>query len=316
MYSTDNTLLFGYGNLMIITSNDRTYQIDKQVYRNALINCPSNFERFAHSISPTASLPGDQDEVISMIIYFIHCASLPIREKKFAALTIANIHKLVNALGIIDWCGSMIKSSTAYENYKSAVKQSIQFAIDIVRAIVAKDSNCIGGVSVRLELLKKCELPITISRYITEWILLPCTPQDSDKNKKMKEWKVDTIRNISKQQSSEFKVDYNGCFKCDTYRVFSNIIFSKECILTVTGADIIAKQDELLTDILSREMRIMCYEKPDYLKLPAFNDCCKRTINQLFDYNELVLHCASKPKMTICDVFQFGLAGALTADYV
>lgn len=315
-YAPD-TLLTGQVKNITIMSSNRKYYIHIGIYKAALIDCPSFVEEFGHHIELNTY---NTDEDIKQIIYFMHCAALPndLIPRKYEHLDINNMSSLVNQLGIIGWCDSMIKTSRSYDNFKGATIESIIHAIDIVRSIVSSNNDSVGGTKNRLRYLSECKLPIVVPSYITEWILLPCLPSN-DTSKNEKDWKIATLDRMETLKNNKFRVT-NFEFTTDDKRYvccgshINKIIYDK-AVSTYTMDDIIKIQDQLLSDFMRREARILCYEHPDYLKLREYNSYCTDVIHSLFKNDDLLLHCDSKPKMTICDVFQYGLAAALTADY-
>lgn len=307
-YSIDR-VLYGSTKNMIIVSRNNEYHVPIAVYRTSLKNPPNCVEEFRHSIEPTIKCYTDAD--IQLVVYFMHCAALPmdIKARKYDVLDIQNVQQLPHRLAVLSWCDDMIKSSESYANYKSSTIESIKQMVSIIRAIVS------DGIDDRFSWLEKSGLPFSIPDYLNHWILLPCGPNNDNKNKDPKVWKQDMISNINMRPDSKFGINSGGGIHLDKSGYENHYLYKTYAKTNITGSDIVAKQQQLINDIISRELRIMCYEHPEYLKLDGFDDSCIEYIYSIIDETELMLHCKSKPQMTICDVFRYGLAAALAADY-
>lgn len=309
-YSVDH-VLYGLTKYIIVMSQDTEYHIPIAIYKTSLKNPPMCIESFKHTIEPSIKCYDSSD--IQLIIYFMHCASLPndLIPKQYDTLNVRNINQLTRRLAVLSWCDDMIKTSRSYANYKSSTIESIKLMVLIVRAIVS-DGH---GLTNRFDLLKESELPFSIPDYLNEWILLPPGPNGHNKDKNLNEWKKDMIDNITKYKDCKLSVNDKSIRLYDSKDGSCYLYNSSTGTYNITGSDILNKQQQLINDIISRELRIICYEHPEYLKLDRFDNECMEYIYSIMDRNELVLHCKSKPKMTICDIFQYGLAAALTADY-
>ena len=74
--------------------------------------------------------------------------------------------------------------------------------------------------------------------------------------------------------------------------------------------------DDDLNKYLWTEADKICEEDPDYMRILGFGAECEAALRLVMGEDDVELYCYRKPDMTIYNVFRYGLAGALDADYV
>lgn len=320
---------FIYGDLETITIKsygNKIYKVPKDIYLNSLILQPSCVDKWNHVIklsygahkihSSSDIICKNKDgsvirSAVPMIIYFMYCAALENKLKPNVYdnydNNVAEIH-MSEFLAVIEWCDMMLKPSQDYLNFKQYVINYIKIMVSTVRSLLVTSSKLVGGYKKRLELLKPLidAKDINIPKYIyNDWILFPAPVSNS----------LDVIF----EELEKYKDDklYQSRYDKNIKSVSGSSIYycSKDILLNKKNEDIILMQDQLLYDILIREVEIKCCKDEDWFKIYRFTDECKKRIMLLMKYDELELYSKEAPKMTICDVFQFGLATALKATY-
>lgn len=297
MNYTMDTLMYGITTNIKVKSYDTEYDVPYAVYMASLKNPPQLIDSFKHTID--LKIDSHRSSSAPIVIYFMHCAAL---QNKM----VSNIHtkidetKLVDTLAILSWCDDMIFESNAYTTYKSYAIKGIKNATMIVRSIVADNNECVGGIQNRTKLLKETKLSASIPEYMEDWIFLPAPIRG-------KQTILDKLGRFPKEKISAC----DGILKLSNHeKIYNEYVEYKH-----SANDIVNMQYRIYNEIISREIRLLCHDYPEYMKIPDFGPECAQYIYSIISLSDLLLHCKHKPKMTICDVFQYGLAAAYNATY-
>lgn len=291
--------------IQVFNLRTHTYEVPRFIYAESLLEKPSHIDEFKHTIK--VKIDGRKYDAAPKIIYFMHCAVLePIVLPKVSGKIDPNEPDQLQAeLAVISWCNMMIKKSKVYENYVDDVRTSIKNMVALVRAIVADNDECVGGIDARLKLLSQTGLPLKVPNYLSKWILLPAADDNRDNMLK---------RSKSVETCIFSSTNIGLCIgACDLYSFGQKAFFEKR---KLTGADIVAANATMQADLFDLQLRLLCYEHPKYMKIEHFGPECSAAVASLLGPKEIALHNRAQPKMNICHVFEHGLAAALTADYL
>lgn len=311
--TTTNIKIYSYGSI---------YKIPLAVYNNALKYSIKNTTKFNHNIMIkidnhvilneyvifTRGVPyRDVEELTGtpLVIYFMHCIALETEynmpPQEYILLDNFDVVKrIVDRLAVISWCDDMIKECGSFINYKKSTCDSIKNMVRIVRALFVVDSALVGGYRERLRILRNHHKNIQVPDYIMNntWMMLPSPKTTSD-----------TIDRLTKYKNEKLYTS-NRSIQSRSIHIYE---ISNDYDMRIN--DIILMQDKLLNDIITRELKIICNDNPEYLKISKFGSECSECIYKLLPLDELLIYHENKPKMTICDVFRYGLAAAINADY-
>ncbi len=291
-----------------IVANNQKYQIPSVVYNAALLSPPLNKNEMAHTIDLVIDNHNYTcEESVGLIITFmydIYTPRLPLQNLQL--LNIDNRNLLPMYLSVYSWCNTMLRPSKYHTSYCKTLSDSILLYVNFVRALVCDDDKFIVGS--RFDVLAKCGLPISIPTYLDNVIILPQTTHEPlitklNRCSNAKEYKLKSHNGKLHMARNQYN---DICLINNSSEYYENLNYD--------GQQLLDLQLKVRSDLIRSQMRIMCYEHPEYMKIDNFGNECARCVYDLLPRDALLLYCLSKPKITICDVFQHGLAGALSIE--
>lgn len=308
-----NNYMYGTTKNIKVTSFGVTYKLPISVFTNAFKYELSCVENFNHVIEPKidgvdikGSIIRNEQVGAPIIIYFMHCIAIDkmIIPKEYKTLSPRSfMFVLVSRLAVISWCDDMIKSSTEYDAYKQSTIDYIKFIVTIVRCLFVTDSNLVGGFAKRVSIIKERIFEFNLPDYFGKWILMPAPSSGIKK----------AIHSLSSNGDEYVYETVAGKISSSNVNIYD---CNSTNNLGITNKQIVTMQDRMLNDILRYEIRINCAKKNDWFKIDNFGAECTKMVHSLFSNpKDLLVLCEDQPKMTICDVFQYGLTDALEANY-
>lgn len=306
-YYTTSYFICGVTKNIKIYSGDDCFKVPVSIYCAALKNAPFYIEKFKHEILITIdnydvpnklaiSLSDKYNEPtgVPIIIFFMYdftlCKEHGAVPKKYKILNdFDKICHCVVRLATISWCDDMLKQSKSFLNYKQSTIESIKHMVKIIRALFTKDNTIFGGLSERINLIKKYYPQIRLPPSYNNWMLLP-VPNKTEILKKLH------IHNDQKLYINSYQLQYK-----------SGYIYDTQGELNVTNNEVIDKQTDLLLEIISREVELLCYKFPKLFKIPYYEYDCQLVTMTLMDACELIIDHPTKQHLTICDIFRYGL---------